>query len=154
MDHSNPWLSSSFRYLAYCEFSSAEAVVLRCSKKKMFFKIKFYMKDFFSKCDQLWSPRKLRIWLHLLKKFLFERFIFLYCVNGLNLRSVSFHAHSHFFRRKIVNFLLHAEFGCFNLANEKITVLVLFLFVTTLYHLDVLSLMIINDFHHLLRRHQ
>ena len=36
--------------------------------------MKFSIKDFFSKCDQIW--RKLRIWSHLLKKFLMENFIF------------------------------------------------------------------------------
>ena len=37
-------------------------------------KKKFSIKDFFSKCDQI--HRKLRIWSHLLKKFLIENFIF------------------------------------------------------------------------------
>ena len=37
-------------------------------------KIKFFIKDFFSKCDQI--HRKLRIWSHLLKKSLMEKFIF------------------------------------------------------------------------------
>ena len=37
-------------------------------------KIKFSIKDFFSKCDQI--QRKLRIWSHLLKKALMENFIF------------------------------------------------------------------------------
>ena len=37
-------------------------------------KIQFSIKDFFSKCDQIrW---KLRIWSHLLKKFLMENLIF------------------------------------------------------------------------------
>ena len=35
---------------------------------------KFFIKDFFGKCDQI--PRKLRIWSHLLKKSLMESFIF------------------------------------------------------------------------------
>ena len=35
---------------------------------------KFSIKDFFSKCDQIRS--KLRIWSHLMKKFLMENFIF------------------------------------------------------------------------------
>ena len=39
-------------------------------------KIKFSIKDFFSKCDQIRSF--LRIWSHLLKKFLMENFISLY----------------------------------------------------------------------------
>ena len=37
--------------------------------------MKFSIKDFFSKCDQI--HRKLRIWSHLLKKSLMENFIFL-----------------------------------------------------------------------------
>ena len=37
-------------------------------------KMKFFMKDFFSKCDQI--HRKLQIWSHLLKKYLMENFIF------------------------------------------------------------------------------
>ena len=37
-------------------------------------KMKFCIKNFFSKCDQIW--RKLRIWSHLLKKSLMENFIF------------------------------------------------------------------------------
>ena len=37
-------------------------------------KMKFFIKDFFSKCDQ--NCRKLQIWSHLLKKYLMENFIF------------------------------------------------------------------------------
>ena len=37
-------------------------------------KMKFSIKDFFSKCDQI--HRKLRIWSHLLKKSFMEKFIF------------------------------------------------------------------------------
>ena len=37
-------------------------------------KMKFSIKDFFSKCDQI--RRKLRIWSHLLKISLMESFIF------------------------------------------------------------------------------
>ena len=37
-------------------------------------KMKFSIKDFFSKCDQI--PRFMRIWSHLLKKSLMENFIF------------------------------------------------------------------------------
>ena len=36
--------------------------------------MKFFIKDFFSKCGQI--LRKLRIWSHLLKKSLMENFIF------------------------------------------------------------------------------
>ena len=39
--------------------------------------VKFFIKDFFTKCDQI--HRKLRIWPHLLKKSLMENFIFLQC---------------------------------------------------------------------------
>ena len=37
-------------------------------------KMKFFIKDFLSKCDLI--GRKLRIWSHLLKKSLMENFIF------------------------------------------------------------------------------
>ena len=37
-------------------------------------KMKFSVKDFFSKCDQI--RRKLQIWSHLLKKSLLKNFIF------------------------------------------------------------------------------
>ena len=40
-------------------------------------KVRFSSKDSFSKCDQI--RRKLRIWLHLLKKSLMENFFFVYC---------------------------------------------------------------------------
>ena len=39
--------------------------------------MKFSIKDFFSKCDQI--RRKLQIWSHLLKKSLMENFIFVQC---------------------------------------------------------------------------
>ena len=42
-------------------------------------KMKFSIRDFFSKCDQI--RRRLRIWSHLLKKSLMENFIFLCEVN-------------------------------------------------------------------------
>ena len=40
-------------------------------------KMKFPIKDFFSKCDQV--RRKLRIWSHLLKKSLMETSFFVHC---------------------------------------------------------------------------
>ena len=40
-------------------------------------KMKFSIKDFFSKCDQI--RRKLWIWSHLLKESLTENFIFVQC---------------------------------------------------------------------------
>ena len=39
--------------------------------------MKYSIKDFFSKCDQIQSF--LKIWSHLLKKSVMENFIFLYC---------------------------------------------------------------------------
>ena len=44
-------------------------------------KMKFSIKDFFSKCDQIRSF--LRIWSHLLKKFLMENLIFCAVDGGL-----------------------------------------------------------------------
>ena len=41
-------------------------------------KIKFFIEGSFSKCDQIF--KKMRLWSHLLKKFLMENFIFLYNV--------------------------------------------------------------------------
>ena len=43
-------------------------------------KMKFSIKDFFSKCDQI--RKKLQIWSHLLKKSLMENFIFCVLCNG------------------------------------------------------------------------
>ena len=45
---------------------------IHCTHKKK--KTKFFIQDFFSKCDQI--HRKLRVWSHLLKKSLMEKFIF------------------------------------------------------------------------------
>ena len=44
-------------------------------------KIKFSIKDFFSKCDQIGSF--LRIWSHLLKKSLMDNFFFVQCKSQL-----------------------------------------------------------------------
>ena len=46
-------------------------------------KMKFTITDFFSKCDQI--RRKLRIWSHLLKKFVMVNFIFCAVLNKYNL---------------------------------------------------------------------
>ena len=40
--------------------------------------MKFSIKDFFSKCDQI--RKKRRIWSHLPKKYLTENFIFVQCL--------------------------------------------------------------------------
>ena len=48
-------------------------------------KMKFSIKDFFRKCNQIRSFQQ--IWLHLLKKSLIENFIFCAVWSGINLRS-------------------------------------------------------------------
>ena len=48
--------------------TSFKSCTLHCTK------MKFFIKDFFSKSDRI--RRKLRIWSHLLKKSLMENFIF------------------------------------------------------------------------------
>ena len=48
-----------------------------CTEQKM----KFSIKDFFSKCDQI--SRKLRIWSYLLKKSLMGNFIFCAVMNDI-----------------------------------------------------------------------
>ena len=50
-------------------------------------KMKFSIKDFFSKCDEIRSF--LRIWSHLLKKSLMENFIFCAVEHKLNINSAS-----------------------------------------------------------------
>ena len=52
------------RYYTWSDFYTAQ-------------KMKFSIKNFFSKCDQI--RRKLPIWSHLLKKSLIEKFIFVQC---------------------------------------------------------------------------
>ena len=59
--------------------NSCFCIVRKCMKSYVWTscyctKMKFYFKDFFSKCDQI--RRKPRIWSHLLKKSLMENFIF------------------------------------------------------------------------------
>ena len=49
-------------------------------------KMKFSMKDFFTKCDQI--RRKLRIWSHLLKISLMENFIFCAVIPILSLNEL------------------------------------------------------------------
>ena len=44
--------------------------------------MKFFIKDFFSKCHQISSY--LQIWSHLLREFLMENFIFFAVFNNLN----------------------------------------------------------------------
>ena len=49
-------------------------------------KMKFSIKDFFSKCDQIRSF--LRIWSHLLKKYLMENFIFCAVLDLLSVKEI------------------------------------------------------------------
>ena len=70
------------RLAGRCRLNSLEIVV------SVFFtaqKTKFFIKDFFSKCDQ--CRRKLRILSHLLKKSLMENFIFVQCFNVMPLKN-------------------------------------------------------------------
>ena len=62
-------------------------------------KMKFSIKNFFSKCHQ--THRKLRIWSHLLKKSLMENFIFVQCglIRGLR------HCYTYYFMRTIPDIL-------------------------------------------------
>ena len=53
-----------------------------CTAKKM----KFSIMDFFSKCDQISSL--LRIWSHLLKKYLMENFIFCAVLDLLSVKEI------------------------------------------------------------------
>ena len=55
--------------------------------------MKFFIKDFFSKCDQI--RRKLRIWSYLLKKSFMENFIFVQC-NFYNL-TFTFNKYTRYF---------------------------------------------------------
>ena len=67
----------SIRQTQYAELAINHAanIVLAVTAQKM----KFSIKDFFSKCDQICSF--LRIWSYLLKKLLMENFIFCEATN-------------------------------------------------------------------------
>ena len=71
--------------------------------------MQFSINDFFSKCDQI--RRKVRIWSHLLKKFLLENFTF--CAVNIALPSSMYDkdkGKSHIIlRRKAVIFLFNCE---------------------------------------------
>ena len=69
-------------------------------------KMKFFINDFFRKCDQM--GRKLRIWSHLLKKSLMEDVIF--CAMQ----------HTHFLQQTYLNQLLSNLRWGFNLSNENL----------------------------------
>ena len=84
-------------------------------------KMKFSVKDFLSKCDQI--RRNLRIWSHLLKKSLMENFIFYAVRSALFLKS--FHPNvSIFFERSHGGGLYHIVLVIYsNLTlNNKLTV--------------------------------
>ena len=66
-------------------------------------KMKFSIKDFFSKCDQI--HRNLRIWLHLLKKSLMENFIFLCNENLLHCLLVVATSLCYFLLFRVLSFL-------------------------------------------------
>ena len=58
----------------FCYYSCSSSGVLHMEYQDTAQNMKFSIKDFFSKCDQIRSF--LRIWSHLLKKSLMENFIF------------------------------------------------------------------------------
>ena len=65
-------IGASFSHLQYKQCFITERISPREADTAQ--KMKFSLKDFFSKCDLI--HRKLRIWSHLLKKSLMENFIF------------------------------------------------------------------------------
>ena len=69
-----PELHSTNPELRFCAGSNPARSVLELCDGDMPQKMKFLIKDFFNKCDQIRSF--LRIWSHLLKKSLMENFIF------------------------------------------------------------------------------
>ena len=64
----NCWSVIGFGILCWCPLKSG--LFMHVVAQKM----KFSIKDFFSKCDQI--RKKLRIWSHLLKKSIMENFLF------------------------------------------------------------------------------
>ena len=60
----------------HCRNSSTEKIIVPETQQTNHTaqKMKFFIKNFFSKCDQI--RRKPRVWSHLLKKSLMENFIF------------------------------------------------------------------------------
>ena len=71
-------------------------------------KMKFFIKDFFSKCDQI--RRKLRIWSHLLKKSLMKNIIF--CAVKLT---------EPIFQSFYIDILLLSKYPCHILDPPKVT---------------------------------
>ena len=71
--------------------------------------MKFSIKDFFSKCDQI-SNRKLRIGSHLVKKSLMENFIFCTVVDIRLLLGYIFPDFPWFFLKRLVSILTDFQF--------------------------------------------
>ena len=63
-------ISTEFQFI-HTDIAVIEDIVVRVLTAQ---KLKFSIKDFFSKCDKI--RRKMRIWSHLLKKSLMENFNF------------------------------------------------------------------------------
>ena len=63
-------MSGNFGFQDQIDFISIHQPVRQCLEQKM----KFSIKDFSSKCDQI--LKKLRIWSHLLEKSTMQNFIF------------------------------------------------------------------------------
>ena len=71
MEEKSPFIVTSASFSYACWFCKWTNIYLR---QPTIQKMKFSIKGFISKCDQI--RRKLRIWSHLLKKSLMENFIF------------------------------------------------------------------------------
>ena len=78
-------------------------------------KLKFSIKNFFSKCDKI--DRKLRIWSHLLKKSLMKNFIFLHSPSENGIFHIWLHAsvdQKNFPDFNIYNLATHSGFWTFS----------------------------------------
>ena len=75
--------------------------------------MKFSVKDFFSKCDQI--SRKLWIWSHLLKKSLMENFIFLCSVNKAVVKVHKLHILTRFINLYLINSYFYSNFNYYSL---------------------------------------
>ena len=100
-------------------WSRQNKCVHRCNTAQ---KMKFFTKDFFSKCEQICSF--LRIWLNLLKKSLMENFIFCTHANAI-IPSFAKYAHSYYYNTCNANEHCNAK-GYNNSSNVDF-------FIVTLY---------------------
>ena len=80
-------------------------------------KTKFSIKDFFSKCGQIY--RKLRIWSHLLKKSLKENFIFCGVRTKLNVHKTSRTSPEHLMYLQFMSFVQGVPLVYFESNKEK-----------------------------------